>query len=820
MKDWKKTLGVPLLSAGLVFSAFGPSAFAAEQPTTQVAPNFKEFNGGPFDAGLVNEDKLMKSLIKQGVVDKNASRADQDKALKTYVAKRAANASKRAKENNASNSNKDDAFKTIVDSKDIKGEGPHGKGHDKKGKGHDKNAFDQSKHHEKGLAGKNKLAPIQKEGWNGEVRSDKILVLLVDYPDLAQEDIDRNNPNITLNMPKYDQQHYQDMLFGENGYTGPNGENLISVRKFYEEQSGGSYTVDGTVAGWYTAKHPAAYYGGHDEVAGNDKNPRALINEALKDAANDPSVNLNDYDIEDPDDYNNNGNYREPDGIIDHLMVIHSGIGEEAGGGKLAGDAIWSHSWNLGGYVTIPGSHSNVTKERYGVDSLLGYKYTVQPEDGAAGVFAHEYGHNLGLPDEYDTQYTANSAGAAVEYWSIMAAGSWSGDIPGAEPSGFGTYDKEYLQSTMPNGNWMKGVQLNASDIDKKGVSVKIDESSVKGTNADAIRVNLPDKETPVNTPASGDYEYFGGSANDIDNTMSTTVDLSNASKAELSFKAWYDIEDGYDYAYVEVKDGDKWVPIAGNITTTDNPYGSNQGNGITKKSDGWVNATFDLSNYVGQKVDLRFRYVGDAGVANPGFYADDVKVTADGNTVLSDNAEGDSAFTFDGFTKNNGKKTSEQYYLLEWRNYAAADTALEHIRRGASLMTYDPGLVVWYVDNKYTENWVGNHPGDGFLGVVDAHQNTAKWNDGSVATSRYQVQDAAFSLNKTNAEFLDYRPLGLDQYLSMKKQKAEPLFNDSFDYSNPGFVYAGRNVPNLGLKFRVVGQSKDMSVGQVQIYR
>lgn len=51
------------------------------------------------------------------------------------------------------------------------------------------------------------------------------------------------------------------MIFGDDGYEGPNGENLISMKQYYEQQSGGSYTVDGTVAGWYTADNPAAYYG-------------------------------------------------------------------------------------------------------------------------------------------------------------------------------------------------------------------------------------------------------------------------------------------------------------------------------------------------------------------------------------------------------------------------------------------------------------------------------------------------------------------------------------------------------------------------------
>ena len=42
------------------------------------------------------------------------------------------------------------------------------------------------------------------------------------------------------------------MLFGDNGYTGPNGENLISLKQFYNEQSGGTLNINGTVTDWYS----------------------------------------------------------------------------------------------------------------------------------------------------------------------------------------------------------------------------------------------------------------------------------------------------------------------------------------------------------------------------------------------------------------------------------------------------------------------------------------------------------------------------------------------------------------------------------------
>ncbi|WP_425383199.1 immune inhibitor A domain-containing protein [Rossellomorea oryzaecorticis] len=788
------------LTAALGIGTFAGSASAGtvvpENVLSKPTVKHEHHHGGPFDLGIANDERLIEMLKKEGKISENATQAQAEKALNKFLQEKS-----EAAEKVSGDLHEDEAKTKAKLQKDIKN-----------------NDLTAGKGNKLGQAKKNSPGSVKEEAWDGEKRTDKVLVLLVDYPDKPHNSMTADETDMYYeDEDAYSRAHYQDMLFGDGGWTGPDGKTYVSMKQYYEQQSGGSYSVEGDVAGWYTASKPAAAYGGNYPTEdGSDADARGLVKEALALAAADPNVNIADYDKWDRYDLDGDGNYLEPDGLVDHLMVIHSGVGEEAGGGSLGSDAIWSHRWNLGGVFKLPGTNATVP---YWGGAMAAYDYTIEPEDGAVGVMAHEFGHDLGLPDEYDTQYTG--AGEPVSYWSIMSSGSWAGDIPGTMPTGFSPYMKEMLQASAvvdnegTQGNWLTGSEINVDEVTSKGVEALLDQANTKGTNNDVVKVTLPQKETVINEPASGEYEYFSGSADDLHNALSTTVDLTNATSAEFNFKAWYDIEVDWDYAYVTVN-GD---PVASDITTDTNPHGSNLGNGITGSSNGWIDASFDLSEYAGQEVEVAIEYVTDAAVSNPGFYADDLSLVVDGEQVLFDDAEGDPKFTLDGFTKNDGIKRSDHYYLLEWRSHNGVDEGLANIRRGASLMQFNKGLVVWYVDKQFSENWTGIHPGEGFVGVVDADQSTNYWSDGAVGSTRYQVHDAAFSLNKSEKMFLDYSQL-LGVTMKDNQTAQTPLFDDSLDYSNKGLVDAGRDVPDYGLKFRVTGESADGTVGKVLIFK
>lgn len=733
-----------------------------------------ESAGSPVDLSIANEEKIIQMLKNEGKIPKDASYEEAQKIYHQYM-------QDAAKANGSLKPSKMDSELKAKQNERVQ-----------------KYNFEQSKP-------------------DTTPKKVNVLVLLVNYSDYSFNQIDPEKDNTDMYYKDFSKQHYTDMLFGANGYAGPDGQNLISAKQYYAQQSGGSLDFEGTVAGPYTLPKTAAYYGA--QVGGsNDARPRSAIKDALIEAAKDSSLNLGDYDKEDIYDLDGDGNYNEPDGLIDYLMVIHAGVGQEAGGGRLGSDAIWSHSWDLGGVFTIPGTSTDVP---YWKGKLGAFHYTIEPEDGATGVFAHEFGHNLGLPDEYDVAYSSPS-GEPISYWSIMSSGSWGGQLPGTEPTGFSPYARQMFQA-LYGGNWQKQITLDFNNISAAGTRVDLRQADEQGQ---AVRINLPDRVMKTVAPVQGAKEYFGGKADDLNNSMVTEIDLSNKQTAKLQFSTWFDIEQDYDYAYVQVKPegSTTWVNIPSTITTTTDPYQANQGNGITGNSNGWQDVEFNLDQFAGQKIQLAFSYITDGGVSKEGFYVDNINVLADGTSIFSDDVEGTPKFDISGgFKVSNGTSSAKNYYLIEWRNHHGVDMGLAHVSSLGQLIPYSPGMVVWYVDESYTDNLTGVHPGEGYLGIVDADQNDMIWNytNGApslFASGKYNMHDAAFSMKKEatlSVSVTDGKGL---RTVTDTNIFTEPKFDDSTSYLNPVIPTLGRNIPKLGLKIQISNQASDNSSASIII--
>ncbi len=164
----------------------------------------------------------------------------------------------------------------------------------------------------------------------------------------------------------------------------------------------------------------------------------------------------------------------------------------------------------------------------------------------------------------------------------------------------------------------------------------------------------------------SAPYSFYGGEQNSTNAISTLAENISVESGDAITFQTWYDIEVDYDYAYVEISTngGGSWSTLQGNITTTYDPNGNNDGHGINGNSGGWIAADFPLDGYVGQSVSVRLRYETDTYVLEEGFYVDDFAPvnTFASEIVLDDHIAAESYAV-------NGQSPGDYWYKVRARD-------------------------------------------------------------------------------------------------------------------------------------------------------
>src|ERR1700754_1300130 len=217
------------------------------------------------------------------------------------------------------------------------------------------------------VTGEDQYVELQRE------RTDKIFVILAEFgnqrdPKYPDQDTDPNTPgpvkfdgplhnqipapdrandNRTVWQADYNRQHYQDLYFG----SGPD-----SLKSYYQTQSSGRYSVDGTVTDWVKVPYNEARYGrsnGYPCASSVCSNSYDLIRDAIASWVDQQhaagrtdaqiKTDLASYDQWDRNDFDHDGNFNEPDGYIDHFQIVHAG-GDQADADPYQGeDAVWSH---------------------------------------------------------------------------------------------------------------------------------------------------------------------------------------------------------------------------------------------------------------------------------------------------------------------------------------------------------------------------------------------------------------------------------------------------------------------------------------------
>lgn len=216
----------------------------------------------------------------------------------------------------------------------------------------------------------------------------QFLVILVEFADMQ----------FTVDNPK---QAFHDLLnqpgYSKNGGTG-------SAYDYYHENSKEQFNPSFDVYGPYQVSGNYADYGGND-YSGNDKNPDGAFHEACVLA--DPDIDYSIYD-------------QDGDGYVDNIFFYYAGHNEAEGGGA---NTIWPHAW---AFYYYSGKLDGVRLDSYACTSE--YKSSYGKYMCGIGTFCHEFGHVIGLPDFYDTDYESNGYCDPLMNFSLMDSGSYNND--------------------------------------------------------------------------------------------------------------------------------------------------------------------------------------------------------------------------------------------------------------------------------------------------------------------------------------------------------------------------------------------------------
>ncbi len=635
---------------------------------------------------------------------------------------------------------------------------------------------------------------------------------------------DRSKDNITGWLPDYSPDYFRELYFGT-------GDDVESLKTYLETQSSGRYSIGGTVTDWVKVRYNEARYGrsGDDPADANGDDPNVCASvicgnaeQLVVDAANQwvadqlaagrskaqVAEDLRSFDRHDRYDVDSDGDFNEADGYLDHTQVVFAGNDEADLNVDQGEDALWSHR----GYVNTGAGGPGTNKAggtQIGDTGVWIGDYTMQAENGGLSTVAHEYLHDLDLPDDLTgSAAVQNSTG----YWTVMGQSRLSapGDIGWATRAGdLGAWNKLQL-------GWLDYETVVAG----RSRTLDLGPEEYNTAEAQAVVVVLPRKTVTTDGPYAGARQFFSGNADGLDTSMTRRVDLAGATSARLTFKARYTIEQGWDFFAVEASadGGGTWAPLAGTVDGA--PFGADGAGrpAVTGSSNGaWADVAVPLDAYVGGEALVRLRYRTDEGVAEGGLYADAVSLEADGRVVSTDGAEaGSSPWSLSGFSRM-GPRLSKEYgrfYIAANRTHVSYD---KYLATGPSYAgyagtrprfvdhyPYSEGLLISYWDTEQTDNDTGAHVGAGRNLYVDAHPAPLYNLTGTPWPSRVQTYDAPFSLRR--APSFTLHVAGAPSHV--RGQAAVPTFDDTDDYLHEEIPYNGVTLPAVGVRITVLRQN------------
>ena len=313
----------------------------------------------------------------------------------------------------------------------------------------------------------------------------KQLVILMQYPDKAFLDPDP-------------QSYWHNAL---NTGKISNTNAIGSLHQYFLDQSNGIFDVDFDVRGPFTTKKNRAYYG--KDVNNNDQHADSLVIEGC--LALDGEVDFNDYDW-------------DGDGIVDQIIVIYAGNGQNDTSAPDRNETVWPHQWALSQYKPGKAHKQNGVI----IDTYCVINDEIRGASDGFGTVAHEFSHCLGLPDFYQTSGSAHSNHNFGTY-DLMHTGCYNGDS--WCPANYTAFEKYSL-------GWYKPVPLTEAitisglkPMSDGGEAYQIDNDG--NANEFYLLENRTKSGWDTHIPGSGlvithyDYDETAWYNNTVNNTAS-----------------------------------------------------------------------------------------------------------------------------------------------------------------------------------------------------------------------------------------------------------------------------------------------------------
>ena len=258
-----------------------------------------------------------------------------------------------------------------------------------------------------------------------------------------------------------------------------------SAGQYFADQSNGRYRPQFDVFGPVNLSRNVAYYGtdkpGQDE--GDDQHATDAVVEACILANEQFTINWADYDS-------------DSDGYVDFVYVIYAGKGQADGG---TSETIWPHNWSVESARYYSYCTYTEAQCRVGGKKLDNYAMSGEISGsslGGIGTLCHEFGHVMGLPDLYDTDYGTNyENNLTPNDWNIMDGGSYNGD--GHCPPNYDPWEKDFFGWLTPInlGNTGQNVTLYANGTENQQTYQINASGSYVGPTTSGLRYYIENRQ-------------------------------------------------------------------------------------------------------------------------------------------------------------------------------------------------------------------------------------------------------------------------------------------------------------------------------------